>query len=311
MRYSILVPVYNSSMILKDLLAAIEDTRRKENWDLELVLVEDGSKDNSFEVIEQLAKEYHYIKGIKLARNFGHQAAVRTALNYVTGDYIAIIDDDMQDPPDLLPRFFQQLDEGFDVAYGVRRKRKEHFIKVTLYNLFYRFLQKISSVHIPLDSGDFCVMKKRVVSNMIQLQERNPFLRGIRAWVGFKQIGLEYERHARAKGESGYTFRKLIKIAMDGIFAFSSLPIKIISITGFLGLSFSIFYSIYILWVYLTKGIQSQGFLTLVLMIAFFNSLILICLGIIGEYVIKIYDETRARPYSVIEKTINISNPNS
>lgn len=106
MRYSILVPVYNSSMILKDLLAAIEDTRRKENWDLELVLVEDGSKDNSFEVIEQLAKEYHYIKGIKLARNFGHQAAVRTALNYVTGDYIAIIDDDMQDPPDLLPRFF-------------------------------------------------------------------------------------------------------------------------------------------------------------------------------------------------------------
>ena len=239
-------------------------------------MVEDGSKDNSFEVIEQLAKEYHYIKGIKLARNFGHQAAVRTALNYVTGDYIAIIDDDMQDPPDLLPRFFQQLDQGFDVAYGVRRKRKEHFLKVTLYNLFYRFLQKISSVHIPLDSGDFCVMKKRVVSNMIQLQERNPFLRGIRAWVGFKQIGLEYERHARAKGESGYTFRKLIKIAMDGIFAFSS-----------------------------------QGFLTLVLMIAFFNSLILICLGIIGEYVIKIYDETRARPYSVIEKTINISNPNS
>ncbi|MBK7469180.1 MAG: glycosyltransferase [Saprospiraceae bacterium] len=175
MRYSILVPVYNSSMILSDLLKAIEETRQKENWDLELVLVEDGSKDNSFEVIEQLAKEYH----------------------------------------------------------------------------------------------------------------------------------------ARAKGESGYTFRKLIKIAMDGIFAFSSLPIKIISITGFLGLSFSILYSIYILWVYLTKGIQSQGFLTLVLMIAFFNSLILICLGIIGEYVIKIYDETRARPYSVIEKTINISNPNS
>ena len=144
---------------------------------------------------------------------------------------------------------------------------------------------------------------------MLQLEERNPFLRGIRAWVGFKQIGVEYERQARAIGESGYTFRKLIKIAMDGIFAFSSLPIKIISLIGFAGLSFSIGYSIYIMWIYFTRGIQSQGFLTLVLLILFFSSLILICLGIIGEYVIKIYDETRARPYSIIEKSINLSIP--
>ena len=309
MLHSIIVPVYNSAVILPALLTAIDEQRKLHDWDLELILIDDGSKDNSFEVIEKLSSQYSYIRGIKLSRNFGHQAAVRTAMEHVSGDYIAIIDDDMQDPPSLLPMFFTYLDRGYDVAYGVRRKRKENFFKVFSYNLFYRFLQKISSVHIPLDSGDFCVMKHRVAKNMLQLEERNPFLRGIRAWVGFKQIGVEYERQARAIGESGYTFRKLIKIAMDGIFAFSSLPIKIISLIGFAGLSFSIGYSIYIMWIYFTRGIQSQGFLTLVLLILFFSSLILICLGIIGEYVIKIYDETRARPYSIIEKSINLSIP--
>lgn len=307
MLYSIIVPIYNSSNILPILIEAIDNVKVQAGWNLELILVEDGSHDNSFEVIESLALQYPYIKGIKLSRNFGHQPAVRTAMDFVTGDYIAIIDDDMQDPPSLLPHFFGFLDRGYDVAYGVRINRKENFIKVFFYNAFYRFLQKISSVHIPLDSGDFCVMKKKVIRSMMLLQEKNPFLRGMRAWVGYKQIGVEYERQARDQGESGYTIKKLVKIAMDGIFAFSSLPIKIISIIGFLGLTFSIGYSIYITIIYFTRGIQSQGFLTLVLLILFFSSLILICLGIIGEYIIKIYDETRSRPHSIIEKTVHIN----
>jgi polyisoprenyl-phosphate glycosyltransferase len=303
---SIIVPIYNSSSIIADLLKAIDIERKKSNWNLELVLIDDGSKDNSYEKIEELSSIYNYIRGIKLSRNFGHQVAVKTGLAHCTGDYIAVIDDDLQDPPSLLPLFFSYLDNGYDVAYGVRKKRKESFLKKLGYNSFYRLLKKMSDTDIPLDSGDFCVMKKRVVENMLKFQEKNPFLRGIRAWVGFKQIGVEYERAARFDGESGYTFKKLLKIAFDGIFAFSSVPIRIITIIGVIGLVFATAYSCLVVFGYLFNNITVRGFPTLAIIISFFSSLILICLGIIGEYIVRIYDEVRNRPYVIIEKTINL-----
>ena len=303
---SIIVPVYNSFEYLHNLLEAIEVEREKFNWKLELLLIDDGSKDDSFSKIIELSNKYIYIKGIKLSRNFGHQIAVKTGLTYATGDYIAIIDDDLQDPPSLLPDFFSLLDNGYDVVYGVRKKRKESFIKKLSYSTFYRVLKKLSNTKIQLDSGDFCVMKKVVVENMLKLQEKNPFLRGIRAWVGFKQIGLEYERHARFQGESGYTLKKLLKIALDGIFSFSSVPIRLITILGTIGLFFAFFYSSFMLYQNLVNQIPVKGFTSLVIIISFFSSLILICLGIIGEYIVRIYDEVRNRPFSVIEETINI-----
>ncbi len=305
-KISIIVPIYNSSKFMRNLLDAIEKQRQISNWDLELILIDDGSKDDSYSKIVELANTFKYIKGIKLSKNFGHQIAVKTGLSYCTGDYIAIIDDDLQDPPSLLPDFFAQLDNGYDVAYGVRKKRKESFIKKISYNSFYRILKSLSDTDIPLDSGDFCVMKKIVVDNMLKLQEKNPFLRGIRAWVGFKQIGVEYERSARLEGESGYTLKKLLKIAMDGIFSFSSVPIRTITILGVIGFSFAIFYSLYIIVQYFFNGIPVQGFATLAIIISFFSSLTLICLGIIGEYIVRIYDEVRNRPYVIIEQTINI-----
>lgn len=305
-KISIIVPVYNSSAFMHKLLEAIDDEKKKNNWNLELVLVDDGSKDLSYQKIEELAKTYPYIKGIKLSKNFGHQIAVKTGLSHATGDYIAIIDDDLQDPPSLLPHFFSYLDKGFDVAYGVRKKRKESFIKRLSYNAFYKILKGMSDIYIPIDSGDFCVMKNHVVANMLRLQEQNPFLRGIRAWVGFKQIGVEYERHARIDGQSGYTLKKLLKIAMDGIFSFSTAPIRLIIILGVIGLTFAFVYSFWTIFNYLYKGIGVQGFATITILISFFSSLILICLGIIGEYIARIYDEVRARPYAVIEKSINI-----
>ncbi|MEI6021450.1 MAG: glycosyltransferase family 2 protein, partial [Bacteroidota bacterium] len=188
-KITIIVPIYNSSAFMQNLLDAIDEQKKLSNWNLELILVDDGSRDNSYKKIVELAAVYPYIKGIKLARNFGHQIAVKTGLAHSTGDYVAIIDDDLQDPPSLLPGFFEHLDKGYDVAYGVRKKRKESFIKRFSYNSFYRILKQLSDTDIPLDSGDFCVMKKQVVDNMLKLQEKNPFLRGIRAWVGFKQIG--------------------------------------------------------------------------------------------------------------------------
>lgn len=303
---TIIVPIYNSAAFMSNLLEAIDKQKNISNWDLELVLVDDGSRDGSFAKIEELTKAYPYIKGIKLSRNFGHQIAVKTGLAHCTGDYIAIIDDDLQDPPSLLPYFFNFLDEGYDVAYGVRKKRKESFIKKLSYNSFYRILKGMSNTDIPLDSGDFCVMTRRVANNMLKLQEKNPFLRGIRAWVGFKQIGVEYERHARIEGESGYTLKKLMKIALDGIFSFSSVPIRVITLLGVLGLLFAVVYSILIIYESLAHGLPVKGFATLAILISFFSSLILICLGIIGEYIVRIYDEVRDRPYVVIEKTLNV-----
>ena len=305
-KISILVPVYNSSNFIGKLIYAIEQERIKWKWDLEVILVDDGSKDDSFKTISDLAVTYNFIKAIKLSRNFGHQLAVKTGLGFCSGDYIAIIDDDMQDPPSLLPYFFGFLDRGYDVAYGVRKKRKESIIKKISYNVFYRVLKKMSNTEIPLDTGDFCVMKRHVKDNMLKLREKNPFLRGIRAWVGFKQIGVEYERSARIDGESGYTFKKLFKIAFDGIFSFSNMPIRIITSLGFIGLFFAVVYSALLIYAKFFSGISVQGFTTLSLLIIFFGSLTIICLGIIGEYIVRIYDEVRSRPDSIVEATLNL-----
>jgi polyisoprenyl-phosphate glycosyltransferase len=305
-KISIVVPIYNSADFMRNLLEAIDEQRKISNWELELILVDDGSKDYSYDKILELSKEYTYIKGVKLSKNFGHQIAVKTGLSFCTGDYIAIIDDDLQDPPSLLPLFFSYLDQGNDVAYGVRKKRKESLIKRLCYDGFYRILKSMSNISIPLDSGDFCVMTKRVVDNMLQFKEKNPFLRGIRAWVGYKQVGVVYERQARVLGESGYTLRKLLKIAMDGIFSFSSVPIRTITIVGYFGLTVAVCYSIWVVIGKFAHGIPVQGFATLAIIISFFSSLILICLGLIGEYIVRIYDEVRDRPYVIIDQTINV-----
>lgn len=302
---TIVVPVFNSGAFMHKFLEAIEEQRVKNDWDLELIMVDDGSRDNSYERIEELSQTYQYIKGIKLSRNFGHQAAVRTGLSFCKGDYVAIIDDDLQDPPSLLPGFFEYLDNGYDVAFGERKKRKESVVKRGAYGSFYRLLRRLSEIDIPLDAGDFCVMKKHVVDHMLTLDERNPFLRGMRAWVGFKQIPVTYERQGRIQGESGYTLSKLIKIAADGIFSFSKLPIRVITYMGFIGLLVSFLYTILLLTWYLGGYIDVRGYTTLALLILFFGSLNLICLGVIGEYIARIYDETLARPHSVIEKTLN------
>ena len=304
-KISIIIPVYNSSKFLHKTVQAVDDQMKESNWNLELILVEDGSPDHSFEVIEDLTKKFDYIKGIKLSRNFGHQIAVKTGLTYANGDYIAIIDDDLQDPPSLLPRFFEQLDQGYEVAYGIRKKRKEDKLKKMAYLGFYRLLRSISDTKIPLDSGDFCVMTKNVKDKMLTLKEQNPYLRGIRAWVGFKQIGLEYERSRRIDGESGYSLKKLIKIAKDGIFSFSSIPLQIISLLGNIGLVISVLFTSFTIFRYFNNKIEVAGYTTIIIMILFFSSIILISLGIIGEYIYRIYNEVRNRPHTIIEKTIN------
>ena len=304
---SIVIPVYNSSNIMPSLLMAIENERIKFNWDLELILIDDGSKDNSFEQIKNLSQKYSYIRGVKLARNFGHQIAVRTGLQFATKNYVAIIDDDLQDPPCLIQDFIDKMKEGYDVAYGIRKKRKENILKKSSYHLFYRILNQIANINIPLDTGDFCVMKRKVVDEMLRFEEKNVYLRGIRAWVGFNQIGIEYERNAREIGESGYSLKKLFKIAKDGIFSFSNVPLRLITISGQIGLLAAIFYTSYVIYLNLVNNIPVRGFSTITILISFFSSLILICLGIIGEYITRIYDEVRDRPHAIIETKLGFN----
>lgn len=303
---SIVVPVFNAGKFLHKTVEAIDLQRQKSNWNLELIMIDDGSKDNTYLRVEELSREYDYIKGIKLSRNFGHQAAVLTGLAFCKGDYVAVIDDDLQDPPSLLPSFFDYLDKGYDVAYGERRKRKDNLIKRFPAASFYRLLRILSSIEIPLDSGDFCVMKKHVVEHMLTLPERNPFLRGMRAWVGFKQIAVTYERDARVDGKSNYTFAMMLQLGVNGIFSFSKVPIRFITLIGLLGLGFAITYGILLISLYFSVGIDVRGWTTLAMLILFFGSLNLICLGVIGEYIARIYDETLDRPHSVIEKTLNM-----
>ncbi len=298
---SIVIPVYNSASIMPQLLEAIESERTRNGWNLELIMVDDGSKDHSFEVMTTLSKTYPYIRGYRLSRNFGHQAAVRFGLTKSRGACVAIIDDDLQDPPSLLPRFLKFLEEdGWEVAYGIRKKRKEWPHKVIAYTLFYRILNMLSDREIPLDAGDFCVMKRPVVDAMLQLNERNPFLRGIRAWVGFKQIGVEYERQGRAAGESGYTLKKLMRIAMDGIFSFSRVPLNIATFIGFFALMAAVVFGTYTIYRYFSHGVPIQGFTALMLFVLFLGSANLICLGIIGSYIARIYDEGKARPDVIV-----------
>ncbi|MBK9153284.1 MAG: glycosyltransferase family 2 protein [Chloracidobacterium sp.] len=306
---SIVMPVFNAGKFLHKTVEAIDAQRRESGWDIELIMIDDGSRDDTYERVEELGEKYRYIKAIKLSRNFGHQAAVRTGLEFSDGDYVAILDDDLQDPPSLLPMFFEYLDNGYDVAYGERKKRKEHILKRLAYSSFYRILRGLSSIEIPLDSGDFCVMKRRVVEHMLTLPERNPFLRGMRAWVGFKQIAVSYERQARIDGVSAYTFAKLLQLGADGIFSFSKFPIRFITFLGLLGLGVALFYSLFLVVMFFTVGVDVRGFSTLALLISFFGSLNLICLGVIGEYIARIYDETLHRPHTVIEKTLNFESP--
>jgi glycosyltransferase involved in cell wall biosynthesis len=302
---SIVMPVYNAGKFLHKTLEAIDSQRRTSGWEMELVMIDDGSRDDTYARVEEMSLKYPYIKAIKLSRNFGHQAAVRTGLAYCDGDYVAVLDDDLQDPPSLLPMFFEYLDNGYDVAYGERRKRKEHLLKRIAYRTFYRLLRSMSSIDIPLDSGDFCVMKRRVVRHMLTLPERNPFLRGMRAWVGFKQVAVTYERQARVDGVSAYTFTKLLQLGADGIFSFSKFPIRFITFIGLLGLAVAITYSLFLFVMFFTVGVDVRGFATLALLISFFGSLNLISLGVIGEYIARIYDESLNRPHTVIEKTLN------
>lgn len=307
-RLSIVVPIYNERDVFPSLverLAALMDTLR--DIDCETILVSDGSSDGSNELIRSLCVNDGRFRGLLLARNFGHQAAVSTGLAHAQGDCIAIIDGDLQDPPEVIVDLLAALHDGADVAYAVRQRRKEGFGKRMLYALYYRILQRVANVDIPLDSGDFCCMRRRVVEAMQQMPERNRFVRGLRAWVGFKQVGVTYERQARQAGQSHYTVAKLFRLAYDGLFAFSTLPIYLMQALGFLiSLLSGVVAAAYFVWYLIDRQQFPSGFATLIISIWLLAGVQLLFLGIIGEYLVRTHDEARRRPVAIVAEKINV-----
>jgi dolichol-phosphate mannosyltransferase len=299
--YSIVLPVYNEEDNVGEVHKRVTKVLKSLKKDFELIFINDGSFDKTLKKLKKLQSTRPYIKIINFSRNYGHQAAVTAGMDYSSGEYIAVLDADLQDPPEVLPMFFAKLDEGYDVVYAIRRNRKEGILKKAAYSIFYRILRTISNIDIPLDTGDFCVMSKRVVTTMRKMPERNRFVRGIRSWVGFRQVGIEYERHERHGGQSKYTFHKLIKLAVDGMLSFSYIPLRIMTFGGMFAFLASIVGVFVTLYLRLFTKTFVPGFATTIILLMFTGGIIILGLGIIGEYIARIYDEVKQRPPYIVE----------
>ena len=304
---TIIVPIYNEEENLPELETRLRSASESMGFrDYEFLLVSDGSMDRSEGMIRKLVGRDHRFRGIFLTRNFGHQAAVSIGLAHARGSVIAIIDGDLQDPPEAISVLLKGLEAGADVAYGVRNKRKENIFKRSAYFSFYRLLAALSAIEIPLDSGDFSCLRRRVVDAMLELPERNRFVRGLRSWVGFEQIGVEYERAARFAGAPKYTLRKLIALAYDGLFSFTRLPVRMVQFFGFVLSGTAILIALaYVIWYILAPPNRfPPGFASLFISIWFFSGVQLLCLGFVGEYVIRTYEESRGRPVALVREIV-------
>lgn len=302
---SIIVPLYNEEEVFEKLIQRLTNVINSSKFLSEVVLVNDGSTDKTAELINKVCKEDKRFSGILLSRNHGHQLAVSAGLSFSRGKKgVMIIDGDLQDPPELISDFYKLLEEGYDVIYAIRKNRKESFFKRLAYKLYYRFQKRISNYNIPIDSGDFSMLSRRVVDTIVNMPEQSRYLRGMRAWVGFKQKGFEYDRDERYAGETKYSWSKLFELAFNGIFNFSDFPVKIITRLGFFTVLFSLIYFCYNMYRKIYFNDVPQGFSATILAIILFSGVQMISLGLIGEYVLRIYNQVRNRPLFVVDRII-------
>jgi dolichol-phosphate mannosyltransferase len=272
---------------------------------IEVVLVDDGSRDSTPTQMRQVALTDSRYHCVFLSRNHGHPLALTAGIAAARGsEALMIIDGDLQDPPELLTDFYKLYKEGYDVVYAVRRKRKENIIKRTGYFLFYRLLKSISYIEMPLDSGDFSLISRRVADVMNKMPEESRFLRGIRTWIGFKQIGFEYERSERMAGESKYSFKQLFNLAYNGIFNFSEFPIKFMTRMGAVSIAIALIYFVIVVTKKLFYADVIEGFTSLLFVVILFSGVQLIALGILGEYILRIFFQSKGRPLFIIKEEI-------
>lgn len=306
---SIIAPVYNEEEVLPELHRRVAEVmdRQPEPW--ELLLVNDGSRDRSADMIAQLHEKDKRVKGISFSRNFGFQVAVTAGLDHAQGDAIILTDADLQDPPEVYPEMIAKWREGSDVVYGVRQSREgETWFKLVTAKLFYRLIYRITNINIPLDTGDFRLMDRRVVDAIRRMPERNRFLRGMVPWVGFKQTGVTFQRQARYAGEAKFnSIRKMLPFAIDAITSFSYFPLQLATFFGFVCAALSALSIVIVVIVRLflaTPWLEGQA--TTLVSVLFLGGVQLISLGIIGEYLGRIYDEVKGRPLYLVDKTWGI-----
>ncbi len=303
---TLLIPVYNEAAVLPQLIERLQKLIANAENSLKVLLVDDGSTDGSFSVINDLVAGNESYSALFLSRNFGHPIAITAGLTEIGGsaDAVFIIDGDLQDPPELLPLFLKKMDEGFDVVYGIRKKRKEGFFKKCSYKLYYRLLKNFSTIAMPLDAGDFSLISKRVVQQLNRMPEESRYVRGMRSWVGFNQAGIEYERDARYSGEPKYSMRSLFKLAFNGVFNFSEIPVRLIGFVGFITVLLSLCYLAVTIFKKFVYGTVPEGFTALIFAIVLFSGVQLLSLGIIGEYVLRIFFQVKQRPLFIVKSKI-------
>ncbi|MCW1969965.1 MAG: glycosyltransferase family 2 protein [Anaerolineae bacterium] len=304
--FTIIAPVHNEEPVLDELHRRVAEVMSQtgegpDSW--ELVLVDDGSTDRSAEIMAALNRKDPRVKGISLSRNFGFQVAVTCGLDHAQGDAVILIDADLQDPPEVILQMIEKWREGYDVAYGVRGEREgETWFKKTSASYFYRLIHSITSVKIPVDTGDFRLMDRKVVDAIRQLPEKHRFLRGMVSWVGFRQIGVVYRRHPRYAGNTKFTLRKMVKFATDAITSFSYVPLQLATWAGFAIAGLGLLAIVVVILGRLSGAAEFRGQATTLVSVLFLGGIQLVCLGILGEYLGRIYDEVKGRPLYLIQE---------
>jgi glycosyltransferase involved in cell wall biosynthesis len=305
MRLSVGLPVYNERQVIPELLTRLLRVLDSlPGGPHEVVFVDDGSNDGSRCLLVDAARRDDRVRVVLLSRNFGHQAALSAALDHVTGDVVVLMDADLQDEPEIIPELLKYHDAGADVVYARRASRQEGWLLRTAYRVFYRVIASLSEVYLPRDAGDFALLSAPVIAALRRLPEQQRYLRGLRAWVGFKQVAVDVERPARFAGTPKYTPWKLVKLALDGICSFSVAPLRAAALTGLVAIALAAMYSAYAVYVRLAVGAVPQGFTASLVLMTFLAGVQLFFLGVIGEYLGRVYGETKQRPAYVIAQVV-------
>ncbi|HTX90879.1 MAG TPA: glycosyltransferase family 2 protein [Anaerolineales bacterium] len=301
--FSIIAPIFNELENIPELYRRVKDVMTGMGGSWELVLVDDGSSDGSTDAIRALAKKDRHVRPVIFARNFGHQIAVTAGLDYSRGDAVVIIDADLQDPPELIADLAAKWREGYEVVYAIRAEREgETWFKKITAAMFYRIIYRITDVKIPLDTGDFRLLDRKVVDVMSQMREKHRFLRGMASWVGFRQIGVPYKRSARYSGTTKYPFRKMLGLALNGITGFSYFPLQLATYFGFISAGVGIIAIPVVAILRMTGSQFFGGQATTLISVLFLGGVQLICLGVLGEYIGRIYDEVKGRPLYIVRE---------
>lgn len=310
-RYSIVVPVYNEEEVIQETYKRLTKIMQETKESYEIIFINDGSRDRTLELAEQICNQDKQVKVLNFSRNFGHQIAVTAGMEYSCGQAVVIIDADLQDPPEVILKMIEKWKEGYDVVYGKRIKRKGEtaFKKITA-KCFYRFLDSMTNVNIPVDTGDFRLIDRKVCDTMNTLTEKSRYVRGLVSWVGYKQIAVEYVREERFAGETKYPLKKMIKLASDAIMSFSYKPLKIAGFIGILLSMVSFLYLLVIIWQKVFTNTTVPGWASILAVMLFFNGVTLVLHSITGSYIGRIYEETKNRPLYIVRDTIGFTDSN-